>query len=148
MPRYRYQCPCGVQFEATNKAANHSDPKPCPECSVDAARMMPKAVEGHFNKTVDGPGPQNTGIHDLDTHIDRVIGQSARQGMEAIEARQKAKREFLRDNPGLNPKHIARTPDGELAVNKPEEQDFAVRANRINSLAMKNRQAASEEPAR
>ena len=144
MPKYRYQCDCGVQFEAKNSVSNHKEPKPCPDCGEKAARMMPRAVEGHFNKTVDGPGPQNTGIHDLDTHIDRVIGQSAAQGMAAIEARQKAKREFLRDNPTVDPKNLARTPDGQLAVNKPEEQDFAVRANRINSLAMKDRKATSE----
>lgn len=137
MPKYRYQCACGVQFEDKNTIAKHSEPKPCPDCSGLAARMMPEAIEGHFNKDVDGPGPQNTGIHDLDTHVDRVIGQSAAQGMAVIEARQKAKREFLRDNPSVDPKHIARTPDGGLAVNKPDEQDFAVRANRINSRAMK-----------
>ncbi len=138
MPKYRYQCNCGVQFEATNSVSKHSDPKPCPECSEKAPRMMPRAVEGHFNKEVDGPGPQNTGIHDLDTHIDRVVGQSAAQGMAVIEDRQKAKREFLRDNPGVDPKNIARTPDGQLAVNQPDEQSFAVRANRINTMSMKN----------
>jgi len=109
--------------------------------------MMPSTVEGHFNKEVTGPGPQNTGIHDLDTHIDRVIGQSAHQGMEVIEKRQAVKREFLRDRPGISPKQIARRPDGRLGVNTPEEQAFAERANRINSRAMSHFQS-KREPAR
>ena len=104
-----------------------------------AVRMMPRGVNGHFNHDVTGPGPQNTGIHDLDTKIDNVIGRSAAQSMAVIEARQKAKREFLRDNPGMDPKRLARTPDGQLAVNTESGQEFAKRANQINSMAMKDR---------
>lgn len=136
MPKYRYQCECGVQFEALNSVSKHMEPQKCPECGEQAPRMMPKGVEGHFNKEVTGPGPQNTGIHDLDTHIDRVIGQSAHQGMEVIEKRQAAKRRFLRDNPAIHPKQLARLPNGQLGVNTPAEQEFAERANRINSRAM------------
>jgi len=148
MPTYRYQCECGVQFEGRNPIAKHTEPKVCPECGEKANRMLPEGIEGHFNKEVDGPGPQNTGIHGLDTHIDRVIGQSAQQGMAVIEARQKAKREFLRDNPGVDPRQLARVPDGSLAINRPEEQSFAERANRINSRAMATfRKKREGEPA-
>lgn len=108
--------------------------------------MMPTDIAGHFNKDVDGPGPQNTGIHDLDTHIDRVIGQSAKQGMEVIEHRQRVKREMIQR--GVDAKRIGRLPDGTYAENSEEEQDFAIRANRINSRAMsyfEKKKPASEQ---
>jgi putative FmdB family regulatory protein len=135
LPKYRYQCECGVQFSERNTVAKHSEPKPCPDCGDDAARRMPETIEGHFNKEVDGPGPQNTGIHDLDTHIDRVIGQSAAQSMAIMEERSRMKRELIRKN-GMDPKRLARLPDGQYVENSPDEQAFAVRANRINSRAM------------
>lgn len=97
--------------------------------------MMPATVSGHFNKSVDGPGPQNTGIHDLDTHIDRVIGKSAEQGMAVIEERQAMKRKLVRE--GADPHLISRDPDGQYRTISREEKGFAVRANRINTRAMK-----------
>lgn len=135
MPKYRYQCECGVQFEARNSVSKHMLPMPCPDCEDMAPRMMPADIEGHFNKEVTGPGPQNTGIHDLDTHIDRVIGQSADQNRAVMEARSKEKRELLHRN-GWDPKRMARLPDGTYTENTVPEQEFALRANRINSRAM------------
>ena len=81
-----------------------------------------------------GPGPQNTGIHDLDTHIDRVIGKSAEQSMAVIEKRQADKRKLIRE--GVDPRLISRDPDGQYRTITPDEKGFAVRANRINSRAM------------
>jgi hypothetical protein len=135
LPTYKYQCECGVQFSAANKASKSKDPMPCPGCDEAAPRAMPNTVSGHFNKDVDGPGPQNTGIHGLDTHIDRVIGKSTEQSMAVIEERQKAKRRLVRD--GADPNLITRDPDGQYRTITKDEKGFAVRANVINSRAMK-----------
>lgn len=135
MPVYRFQCQCGFQFEARKTVARHMEPSLCPDCGLKAERLMPTNIEGHFNKSVDGPGPQNTGIHDLDTNIDRVIGQSSAQNKEFMEARSREKRDMIRKN-NLDPKRLARLPDGSYVQNSEEEQQFALRANVINSRAM------------
>jgi putative FmdB family regulatory protein len=135
MPKYRYQCSCGVQFEGRNPVAKHMEPKPCPDCGHDAARMMPDGVEGHFNQIANGPGPQNTGVHGFDLNVDRVIGQSAAQGKAFMEERSRQKREFIQRN-GIDPKRVGKLPDGSYTENTPEEQAFALRANKINSRAM------------
>ena len=135
MPKYRYQCNCGVQFEARNSVSKHADPKPCPQCGELAARMMPSKVEGHFNQQATGPGPQNTGVHDFDTHVDRVIGQSAEQGRKFMEERSKLKRKLIAER-GWDAKRVSRNPDGTYGQNTQEEQAFAERANKINSRAM------------
>ena len=97
---------------------------------------MPDTISGVWNKTVEGPGPQNTGIHDLDTHIDRVIGQHAEQSYGVIQERQRDKFQYLHDNPEVDPHNLARLPDGSLGVNTENEQAVADRANNINSKAM------------
>lgn len=136
MPSYSYLCSCGVLFEAHVQVSKHKDPQKCPACGEKAPRQMPETLTGHFNKDVSGPVPQNTGIQDLDNHIDRVIGKSAAQGMAVIEKRQAEKRAFIREQGLENGKRVARCPDGSLDVNSPDEQAFAERANRINSRAM------------
>lgn len=135
MPKYRFQCVCGIQFEARNSIAKHMEPKPCPECNEPAARLVPADLAGHFNQQADGPGPQNTGVQGFDVNVDRVIGQSAAQGKAFMQERSRQKREYIERNQ-LDPKRIGRLPDGTYAENSPEEQAFAIRANKINSRAM------------
>ena len=136
MPRFSYQCVCGLQFEARAKPREHSDPKPCPSCSEDAPRMMPETVAGHFNQAPDSPAPQNTGVHDFDTHVDRVVGASAEAGWEVAQARHKAKREFLERNPDVEGKDLSRNEDGSYGVLSKDERGVSERANDINSAAM------------
>ena len=140
MPMYEYQCECGVRFERhfSFSPAKEAAPicTPCPECNAAANRLMPETVSGVFVKDVTGPVPQNTGIHSLDAHIDRVIGQSAKQGWEAHETRLKDKAEVLRDNPDVSPHALTQAPDGSWRPLHPEERAVQVRAQTINSLAM------------
>lgn len=136
MPTYEYQCSCGVQFDAQAKMQDRTKPKPCPRCGDDANPMLPSTVQGHFKKDVTGPVPQNTGIHDLDTHIDRVIGQSAAQGRAVIEDRVRRKREVLRDNPGVDGHALSRTPDGDYRILGPEEKAVHDRTLAIHNKAM------------
>lgn len=146
MPRYSYQCSCGIQFEAMNSVAKHQDPKPCPSCGQDAPRLMPTGVNSVWKKEVTGPTPQNTGVHDLDTHIDRVIGQSAAQGWNVAERRVSLKRQVLVNEPGATGHDLSRNPDGSYRVLSPEERAVHERANTINSLAMKTLKGPRKKP--
>ena len=145
MPIYQFLCKCGVQFEGSNPVSKHSNPKPCPDCGEMAARMMPTTVTGHFNHVVDGPGPQNTGIHDLDSHIDRVIGTSANQNLETMLHRSEVKKRMLLNNPGTEGKDLSRNLDGTYRVMKPEERGAHDRVLDFNTKALKMKSAAQKE---
>jgi len=134
MPTYEYQCACGVRFDGRAPVADRRKPKECPDCGEDAPPMPPSTVAGHFNKNVDGPGPQNTGIHDLDTHIDRVIGQSSRQGWDVAEGRKRQKEEVMAAE-GVTGKDLSKRPDGSYGVLKPEERAVHDRAQKIHEKA-------------
>lgn len=136
MPTLEYQCVCGLQYESfvgvktTNKTAL------CGACGEMNNPCVPSQIQGHFNKQVTGPVPQNTGIHDLDAHIDRVIGQSARQGREVIHERVSDKREILRLNPGTSGHDLSRTSDGPYRVLAPEERGVHSRGQNIHNKAL------------
>jgi hypothetical protein len=138
-----------MRFENSNTIANHKEPKPCPSCGKMAPRHLPDGVNSAFNQTVTGPVPQNTGISQLDAHIDRVIGESAKQGWEVQNQRLVDKREVIKNNPGVTGYDLSKNPDGSYKVLKPEERGVHERANAINSLAIKSirqgKQNASEK---
>lgn len=133
-PLYNYQCGCGVLFEASNSIVKYKDPKPCPNCGEDAPRAMPDTVAGHFNVEVTGPGPQNSGIHDLDTHIDRVIGKSADQGRE-IHRQRVADKRALMEATGAAGQDLSRNPDNTYRVLSPEERGVHERSQAIHIKA-------------
>lgn len=137
MPTYKWQCKCGLRFEGIASMRDHQKPKKCPDCGADAQRMLPDDVSGVFNQDVTGPVPQNTGISQLDAHIDRVIGKSADQGRKVHEKRTKVKEQILASNPGTTPEDLSRNPDGSYRVLTPEERAVHDRAVTIDSLAMK-----------
>ena len=101
-----------------------------------ASRDMPEGVKGVFNQDVSGPTPQNTGIHSLDVHVDRVIGKSAEQGWAAEAARQQEKRRVLRAT-GAKTADLSLNPDGTYRVMTPEEKGVQLRATEINLRAQK-----------
>lgn len=124
MPKFTYLCNCGVEFQKWMTADKQSIPQSCPSCKSKANVKPPSDFGGAvYNKEVSGPIPQNTGLHDLDTHIDRVIGQSAKQGWGVIEQRYRDKVAMLKDN-GIDGDSIKRNPDGSYGVLKPEEKEM------------------------
>lgn len=120
MPIYEFQCECGLCFDAWATRANREKPQPCPNCGAQCALTVPSTVGGHFNHEVEGPGPQNTGIQDLDAHIDRVIGQHSKQGWQVADKRHADKVQLLKDT-GADGNDLSRNPDGSYRVMKPEE---------------------------
>lgn len=133
MPLYEFQCQCGLLFEARASIADRLKPKPCPHCGEGVSAIPPSSVSGHFTKDVTGAGPQNTGIHDLDTHIDRVIGQSARQGWRVTSERVRDKQALVADGTPAN--LIRKNPDGSYGVMRPEEKAVHERALKIHEKA-------------
>lgn len=105
--------------------------------------MMPDHLTSVWNKEVTGPLPQNTGIHDLDTHIDRVIGQSAVQGWDVAQRRVRLKRQVMSQT-GATGHDLSRNPDGSYRVLSESERAVHDRANQINKLAMDHRKKQGE----
>jgi putative FmdB family regulatory protein len=138
MPRYAYQCrSCGVEFETSSNMAARKEPKPCPACSTSAPRKVPDDVSGTFNQAAQGPGPQNTGVSSFDLHVDRVVGQHAKQGWIVEEQRRAEKRRVLQNNPSAKSEDLSMNPDGTYRVRAQEEKAVHERAVAINTMAGK-----------
>ena len=116
--------------------ADHAKPKTCPECGQEAPRLLPKELNGVFKLDLNGVGPQNTGVSEVDLNIDRIVGEDAKKGWKAIEARNAIKGEVLASNPGATPYDLSKNPDGSYRVMAPEEKKVHARAFTINALAM------------
>lgn len=143
MPLYVYQCSCGLQFEGAAHMKENKKPKACPSCGALAPRMMPTDISGTYNQDVSSPVPQNTGLSQLDAHIDRVIGQSAQKGWEVADLRAQEKREILAKEPEITGRDLSRNPDGSYRVMAPSEKEVHDRALAIHTLAIESRKKTS-----
>ena len=135
MPLYCYQCACGLRFEASSSMKESQRPRRCPECGAAAERLIPTEVAGVFHQDVTGPGPQNTGLSQLDANIDRAIGESARKGWEVHSLRRRDKVAILEAHPDKRKGDLSLMPDGSYRLLEPEEKAVADRAHAINSQA-------------
>ena len=114
MPIYEFLCQnCGIQFEQLfSRPSTADNSAPCPDCGKSAQKQV-STVNHAFAHTPTGPGPQNTGVSQIDHNFDRVIGRDAEQKWAAIEKRQAYKREVLRDaarqGVGAGMQHLVRT---------------------------------------
>lgn len=132
---YNYQCDCGIRFEAPSSMKDSTLPKVCPGCKQLAPRMLPANVAGTFEVKTEGMAPQNTGVHQLDTNADRVIGRDSATKWNGIVSHYKDKERFMRNNEAGRA-DISRNPDGSYRVLKPEEKAVHERALTINKKAM------------
>ena len=135
MPMYTYQCNCGIRFESSSSMKDSTKPKPCPGCNKLAPRVLPANIEGTFDVKTEGMTPQNTGVHQLDTNADRVIGKDSATKWAGIASHYKDKERFMRNNE-VGRTDISRNPDGTYRVLKPEEKATHNRAIVINKKAM------------
>lgn len=134
MPVYTYQChTCGLRTEKRRKLSKRAEPLPCLSCSAEMELKPPDSVSGHFNKEVTSIAPQNTGIHDLDTKHDKVIGQSAKQGWDVHKQRVHDKLEVMRKAGVTDPRRLSKQIDGSYEVLTPEEAGVSVRSVEIQS---------------
>lgn len=149
MPIYEWQCrECGLRFEATCSIARREEPRPCLSCGAPAEQAVPSEVSGHFNHEVTGPGPQNTGIHGLDTDYDKVIGQHAKQGWTVVEERVREKRRVMAEEGVEDGEQLSRNLDGSYRVLTPEERGVHDRGLNVHRAAMNWRQQERRSRAR
>jgi len=136
MPTYNFQCNvCGLRFEASAKLTDYKTPKPCTACGKPAERLVPTDVHGVFEQPATGPVPQNTGVSEFDTHVDRVIGKSAEQGWEAHAERYEEKLGVM-TRTGASGYDLSKTLDGGWKVMKPGERRAVETARAINNRVM------------
>ena len=142
MPLYEFQCNCGIRFDARAPISERMETKPCPDCGKAASPIPPSTISGQFKKDVTGPVPQNTGVHDLDTHIDRVIGQSAKQGWDVAEGRKRMKEDVLAKE-GVTGHDLSKNLDGSYRVLTPQERAAHERSQEIHRRAGEWRKGSS-----
>lgn len=116
MPRYEYQCECGMKFEKSVTFANREVPQTCPSCKEKSVPLISRDVNFSFNQKITSPKPPNTGISAYDHKVDRAIGASAEHGWAVHEERTAQKRQLLRENPNSEYGHISRTTEGEYRI--------------------------------
>lgn len=89
MPRFSFECECGIQFSKTLKMGAHEF-HPCPDCYSDAKRLYEGFGFGFA--APQGAAPGNTGVakHDYPT-ADQAVGSSAEARWQEIQAREKVK---------------------------------------------------------
>lgn len=93
MPRYTFECACGLQFTRTLSMGEHRTNE-CPNCKEDAPRLFESFG---FNFAQGSGAPGNSGVtrHDYPT-ADQAVGASADKRWEEYRAREKVKEEVRR----------------------------------------------------
>jgi len=111
MPKYTFECECGLRFDRVLKMDDHPT-HPCPSCSEEAPRLFQGQGFGFAfaGAPKDIGTPANTGVHDIDyPSADKVVGRSA-EGRWETYTKRAAIKEKVRKNSGVS--QLARQ-DGE-----------------------------------
>jgi putative FmdB family regulatory protein len=92
MPKYSFECTCGLQFTRTLKMGEYKN-HACPNCGGEASRLF----EGFGFNFAQGVTPGNSGVtkHDYPT-ADQAVGASADKRWEEYRDREKVKEEVRR----------------------------------------------------
>jgi len=112
---------------------------PC-DCGAEATRLVSAAAFAFAHTPVNGPVPQNTGVHGIDYNPDQVIGRDAAEKWKTIEQREKVKTEAIRDarKQGMDvtdKNQLAKTFDGYRPITETERvaaNENRVAANEVN----------------
>lgn len=140
MPIYEFQCPtCGLRFEKIMPRMTADKSHPC-DCGAEATRLVSAAAFAFAHTPVNGPVPQNTGVHGIDYNPDQVIGRDAAEKWKTIEQREKVKTEAIRDarKQGMDvtdKNQLAKTFDGYRPITETERvaaNENRVAANDVN----------------
>jgi len=135
MPIYEFGCrKCGLRFEKIAPRMTADKSASCTSCGADAERLVSAASFSFAHTPVNGPVPQNTGVHGIDYNPDQVIGRDAAEKWKTIEVRNKAKDEAIRDarREGKNVisrDQLAKTAEGYRPIT--EKERAAANENRV-----------------
>lgn len=135
MPLYEYQCPCGLKFEKLLPRAS-SDPQSCPDCGEPAVKQVSASNfafgesrrTGKTGAVAETAGGElvaeyrdgNTGVHSVDSNIDKMVGRDAERRWNQIDSREDAKKSARREHADRRVA-VSRTPDGEYKPMKSVE---------------------------
>ena len=146
MPAYTYLCEsCGLRFEQRVGMSQRGQPQPCQSCEKPANQVLTADVGFTVNQATTGMLPQNTGFSQIDHSFDRTIAQDSAKKWKEIDQRETRKRALLRDmDPSKTTRDLARTPDGDYKLIKPEERKIAEVGRAIDSYAMAKLRADRE----
>ena len=137
MPIYEFGCrDCGLQFEKITPRMTGDKTAIC-ACGAEAQRLVSAASFAFAHTPVNGPVPQNTGVHGIDYNFDQVIGRDAAEKWKVIEARDKVKVEAMKDarKDGIlveNRDQLVRTAEGGY---KPITENERVAVNEHRAVA-------------
>ena len=94
MPMYQFRCnSCGASFEKLVRKGNPTA-IPCIACGAEALR----GVSDFGFAFGDGKTDGNTGVHSLDTDLDKRIGRDAQESWEKYKDRFTRKRQVQRES--------------------------------------------------
>ncbi len=133
MPKYTFECPCGLGFTRSLKMGEHKTHE-CPNCQASA----PRVFEGFgFAFAPGGSAPANSGVtkHDYPTD-DYAVGSSADKRWEEYRAREKVKTEVRKagGNRALIRKNGADYIEYQAGSSKTIEDRKKVRDEMVNVL--------------
>lgn len=147
MPIYEFGCQkCGLRFEKIAPRMTADKSATCTSCGAEAERLVSAAAFSFAHTPVNGPVPQNTGVHGIDYNADQVIGRDAAEKWKTIETRNKAKDEAIKDarREGKNVTsrdQLAKTAEGYRPITEKER----VSANENRAVANEVNKAISEK---
>lgn len=91
MPKYTFECSCGLRFDRTLKMGLHPT-HICPSCKEDAPRFMDGVGFGFAFSGSSSESASNTGVHDIDyPTADKAVGRSAESRWKTYHDRSKIK---------------------------------------------------------
>lgn len=89
MPKYSFECTCGLMFTRTLKMGDHQN-HPCPNCKGDAPRVFEGFGFNFAESAAAAPGNSGVSKHDYPT-ADQAVGASADKRWAEYREREKVK---------------------------------------------------------
>lgn len=90
MPKFRFDCKCGLSFTRTLKLGDHKTHE-CPSCHEEAPRVWESFG---FNFTPGGSAPANSGVSKQDyPSADQIVGSDSDKRWQIYAAREQVKSE-------------------------------------------------------
>lgn len=132
MPRYVYECSCGLKFERQLAITQVSAPQSCSHCGRVASRVTStiRLAYGVSHVKPSEPKPGNSGLSGIDDIADRAIGAAAAAGWRVAQKRRDGKIATLEANPGAKPEDLRNRTD-HYEVIPTEEGSFRQRADQM-----------------
>jgi hypothetical protein len=144
MPKYTYQCKCGLVFNKHLSIEKAKEPQKCQSCGSMLDKSAPANLNGSFSLKSDSIKPQNTGVHAFDTNPDKVIAQHSVQSWGVMQERRDEKLDLMKSNK-VTGDYIAHGNNGHYRV-MPEEEKTSFQKNSkiVRELLLEQKQKSNQ----